>query len=65
MDDAETVILIADEIREINKSCYLICRFFHEEVAAILERPPFNAYVLSTSQNTLNKLIEDGIFNEL
>ncbi|MDD1779118.1 MAG: hypothetical protein LUQ65_13205, partial [Candidatus Helarchaeota archaeon] len=59
------ILLIADEIREQTKNCALICRFFHEEVAEILEKPPFNALVTSTSQHMLDKLIELGIFNSL
>ncbi|MFX0066168.1 MAG: NAD-binding protein [Candidatus Hermodarchaeota archaeon] len=65
IDTSSEVLLIADQIRELNENCRLMCRFFHEEVAEILEKPPFNAYVLSTSKNTLEKLIENGVFNDL
>ena len=65
VDAVDQVLLIADQIRELNKNCDLICRFFHEELAEIIEKPPFNALVISTSKNTLEKLIEDGIFDDL
>ncbi|NVM29327.1 MAG: NAD-binding protein [Candidatus Helarchaeota archaeon] len=65
MDASGEVLIIVDQIRELNKNCHLMCRFFHEEVAELLEKPPFNAYVISTSKNTLNKLIESGIFDKL
>lgn len=65
IDTVSEILSIADEIREQNKNCALICRFFHEEVAEILEKPPFNAFVTSTSQHMLEKLIEKGIFASL
>lgn len=65
MDEVEEVLLITDEIREINKNSHLICRIFHDEVAEVLEKPPFNAHIISTSKNTLQKLIETGIFDQL
>jgi len=65
IDQVEEVLLIADSIRSINAHCNLICRFYHEELAEILEKPPFNAFVLSTSKHTLEKLIEEGFFTYL
>ncbi|TFG04878.1 MAG: hypothetical protein EU536_03535 [Promethearchaeota archaeon] len=65
VDTIEEVLLIADTVREINTKCHLICRFYHEEIAEILEKPPFNALVLSTSKHTVERLIQDGIFAEL
>jgi Trk K+ transport system NAD-binding subunit len=64
-DTVSEILLIADQVRELNKNCALICRFFHEEVAEILEKPPFNAFVTSTSQHMVEKLIEMGIFAHL
>ncbi len=65
IDTVTEILLTADSIRELNKNCALIGRFFHEEVAEILEKPPFNALVISTSKHTLEKLIEMGIFTDL
>ncbi len=65
IDVVDQVLIIADEVRELNKHCDMICRFFHEELSEILEKPPFNALVISTSKNTVEKLIEDGIFDAL
>ncbi len=64
-DDVEEILLTADAVRELNAHCDLICRFFHEELAEILEKPPFNAFVISTSKHTLERLIEDGIFDAI
>jgi len=63
IDAVEEVLIIADLIRDLNENCHLICRFYHEEVTEILEKPPFNAMVLSTSKHALEKLIEKGIFS--
>lgn len=65
IDTVQENLIIADQIRELNKNCPLICRFFHEELAEILEKPPFNALVISTSKHMLEKLIEMGIFKSL
>ncbi len=65
IEEVEEVLLVADALRDLNESCYLICRFFHEEVAEILEKPPFNALVVSTSQHTLQKLIDKGVFGNI
>jgi Trk K+ transport system NAD-binding subunit len=65
IDNAEDVLHIADKIRELNPNCQLICRFFHEQVAEILEKPPFNATVVSTSKHALKKIIESDIFENL
>ncbi|MFX1294423.1 MAG: NAD-binding protein [Promethearchaeota archaeon] len=62
IDSVEEVLLIADAVRELNQECYLFCRFFHEKVGEMLEKPPFNALVLSISKHTLQKLIEKGVF---
>ncbi|MFX1486556.1 MAG: NAD-binding protein [Promethearchaeota archaeon] len=65
IDTVDQLLVIADKVREINKECKLICRFFHEEVAEILEKPPFNARIISTSLHTLEKMIKEGVFNGL
>jgi len=62
IDDPEELLLIADVVRSLNESCHLICRFFHEEFAEILEKSPFNALVISTSRHTLERLIKKGVF---
>ena len=65
IDAVDQVLIIADEVRELNTHCDMICRFFHEELSEILEKPPFNALIISTSKHTLKKLIEDGTFDDL
>ena len=63
IDKADEVLLISDSIRELNQKCDLICRFFHEDVGEILERPPFNANVISLSKHALDSMIKEGLFN--
>lgn len=65
IDTVDQLLVIADKVREMNKECKLICRFFHEEVAEILEKPPFDANIISTSLHTLEKMIKEGMFDEL
>ncbi len=62
IDDPEELLLIANAVRLLNGECHMICRFFHEEFAEILEKPPFKALVISTSRHTLERLIEKGVF---
>ncbi len=63
VDRADEVVVIADKVRDLNKNCVLICRFFHEHVGEILGKPPFNAIVISRSKHALDLLINEGIFN--
>ena len=63
VDRADEAVVIADNVRELNKDCRLICRFFHEDVGKILTKPPFNAVVISRSKHALNLLISEGVFN--
>ncbi|MFX0068940.1 MAG: NAD-binding protein [Candidatus Hodarchaeota archaeon] len=63
IDTVDELLLIADKVREMNKDCRLVCRFFHEEVAEILEKPPFNAKNISTSLQTLRRMIKEGMLD--
>ncbi|NVM03870.1 MAG: NAD-binding protein [Candidatus Helarchaeota archaeon] len=63
VDRADEVVVIADKVRDLNKNCGLICRFFHEDVGEILGKPPFNAIVISRSKHALDLLINEGVFN--
>jgi len=65
IDTVQENLIIADQIRELNQTCPLICRFFHEELAEILEKPPFNALVISTSKHMLEKLVEMNVFSDI
>jgi Trk K+ transport system NAD-binding subunit len=64
IDNPQQLLLIADAVRELNEKCHLLCRFFHEEFAEILEKPPFNALVMSKSKHTLQRLIDKGVFGK-
>ncbi|MFX0056731.1 MAG: NAD-binding protein [Candidatus Hodarchaeota archaeon] len=54
-------ILIIKRIREFNKSCKILARFFNDSVAEILEKAPFNTKVISSSKYTLKNMIKRGL----
>jgi len=56
-------ILIIKRIRELNKSCKILARFFNDNVADILEKPPFKTKVISSSKYTLKNMIKKGMIN--
>ena len=56
-------ILITKRIRDLNRGCKIISRFFLDSVAEILEKPPFRAEVISSSKGTLEVMIQKGMFD--
>jgi len=61
--DVKGSILITKRIRDLNRGCKIISRFFLEEIAQILEKPPFRSEVISSSKRTLEFMIEKGMLN--
>ncbi|MFX0070275.1 MAG: NAD-binding protein [Candidatus Hermodarchaeota archaeon] len=61
--DVKDSFLITKRIRELNRNCKIISRFFLDSVAEILEKPPFRSEVISSSHHTLEMMIEKGMFN--
>lgn len=59
--DVTNSVLIVKRIRELNEKCKIICRIFLESVAEMLEKPPFNCKVISSSRATLETLIKKDI----
>jgi Trk K+ transport system NAD-binding subunit len=55
--------LITKRIRDLNRSCKIISRFFLDSVAEILEKPPFRSEVISSSKHTLEIMIQKGMFD--
>jgi Trk K+ transport system NAD-binding subunit len=55
--------LITKRIRDLNRSCKIISRFFLDSVAEILEKPPFRSEVISSSKDTLEIMIQKGMFD--
>ena len=55
--------LITKRIRDLNRNCKIISRFFLDSVAEILEKPPFRSEVISSSKRTLEIMIQKGIFD--
>ncbi len=53
-------ILITKRIRDLNKNCKVISRFFLDEVAQVMTEPPFNAKVISSSKFTLEIMKKRG-----
>ena len=60
--DVKNSILITKRIRDLNRGCKIISRFFFEEIANILEKSPFRSEVISSSKRTLEIMIEKGMF---
>ncbi|TFG29912.1 MAG: hypothetical protein EU532_02300 [Promethearchaeota archaeon] len=63
ISDVKESILITKRIRDYNRSCKIISRFFLESIADILEKPPFRAEVISSSKGTLEVMIQRGMFD--
>ena len=61
--DVKESILITKRIRDLNRGCKIISRFFLESVAEILEKSPFRAEVISSSKDTLEIMIQKGMFD--
>ena len=59
--DATNSVLITKYIRDLNRNCKIINRFFLDSVAEILEKEPFNSEVISSSKATLSTLIDKGL----
>ncbi|TFG21976.1 MAG: hypothetical protein EU532_14760 [Promethearchaeota archaeon] len=56
-------ILITKQIRDLNQRCKIISRFFLDSIAEILENPPFRAEVISSSERTIDVMIQKGMFD--
>jgi Trk K+ transport system NAD-binding subunit len=56
-------ILITKRIRDLNKNCKVISRFFLEEVAEVMTEDPFNAEIISSSKYTLERMKKDGLLD--
>jgi len=61
--DVTCNILITRRIRDLNPSCKIIARFFNDSVAEILEQPPFNVEVISSSKEALEIMVSKGLLN--
>ncbi|MHA1797082.1 MAG: NAD-binding protein [Candidatus Helarchaeota archaeon] len=58
IDDLKRAILILNNIRELNKNCYVISRVFSDNMAEIISKAPFNAIPVSSSKESINYLLE-------
>jgi Trk K+ transport system NAD-binding subunit len=56
-------ILINKRIRDLNKNCKVISRFFLDEVAQVMTEEPFNAQVISSSKFTLERMKRKGLLD--
>jgi Trk K+ transport system NAD-binding subunit len=54
-------ILITKRIRDLNKNCKVISRFFLDEVAEVMTEEPFNAKVISSSKFTVERMKKNGL----
>jgi len=58
VNDLKKTILILNEIRDLNKNCKIISRVFSEDMATIISKNPFDAIPISSSQETVDWLVE-------
>jgi Trk K+ transport system NAD-binding subunit len=61
ISEVKESILITKRVRELNRKCKIISRFFLDSIANILEKEPFEAEVISSSKDTLNIMIQKGL----
>ncbi len=59
--DPTNSILITKRIRELNQNCKVYSRFFQDSVADVLEQPPFNSKVISSSKYALKLMSRKGM----
>lgn len=61
-DDLNQSLATVDRIRQLNTSCKIVCRVFHDDSADMLSHPPFNCEVISTSRYAVDHLRDAGAF---
>jgi len=59
-DDLGVNMVIADRVRDVNKSCKIVCRLYHDDSAEMLTRAPFSCDVVSTSKHAVKMLADAG-----
>ncbi|MBD3254003.1 MAG: hypothetical protein GF383_02870 [Candidatus Lokiarchaeota archaeon] len=59
----QSTLLITKRIRELNPKCKIITRLFLDSIAEILENPPFNSQVMSSSKDTLDYMKKKRLLN--
>ena len=62
-NDISDSIIIAKRIRDLNPNCKIICRIFIDTVAEMLEKPPFNCDIVSSSKATISELEKKGLLD--
>jgi Trk K+ transport system NAD-binding subunit len=63
ISDIPENILVIKRVREFNKTCKILARFFNDDVAEILEKPPFSVKVISSSKYTLHLMEKRGFLD--
>jgi Trk K+ transport system NAD-binding subunit len=59
-DDLGTNMIVADRVRDVNKTCKIVCRAYHDDVGVMLARSPFSCDVISTSRHAVRMLTDAG-----
>jgi Trk K+ transport system NAD-binding subunit len=59
-DDLGMNMVIADRVRDVNTSCKIVCRLYHDDSAEMLTRAPFSCDVVSTSKHAVKMLADAG-----
>lgn len=63
-DDLGENLVVVDRIRDVNPTCKIVCRAFHEDAAQLLTQKPFHCAVISTSRHAVEALVHEGAFTQ-
>jgi hypothetical protein len=53
-------MVIADRVRDVNKSSRIVARAYHDDAAELLAKSPFSCDVISTSRHAVTLLADAG-----
>jgi Trk K+ transport system NAD-binding subunit len=59
-DDLGANMVVTDRVRDVNTSCKIVCRLYHDDSAEMLARAPFACDVVSTSKHAVKMLADSG-----
>lgn len=64
-DNLSRSLPVIDHIRDLNTSCRIVCRVFHDDAADMITREPFHCDVISTSRYAVDSLARKGAFQKI
>ncbi len=64
-DNLSKSLPVIDHVRDMNTSCRIVCRVFHDDAADMITREPFHCDVISTSRYAVESLARKGAFKKI